>query len=135
MRGSGFSWKRGLGGIGLALLVLLPGLGCGPVGLLLLSLAGGVAAVSGEPQRLANTQGADFDEERIKLIQSGTHTREDVVSIMGNPQTKVFTQNSEEWAYRYQVPPSLLRSGFEKVLTIRFQEGKVQDVRYSLSAL
>lgn len=135
MKGSGFSWKRGLGGIALALLVLLPGLGCGPVGLLLLSLAGGVAAVSGEPQRLANTQGQDFDEERIKLIQSGTHTREDVVSILGNPQTKVFTQNSEEWAYRYQVPPSLLRAGFEKVLTIRFQEGKVQDVRYSLSAL
>jgi outer membrane protein assembly factor BamE (lipoprotein component of BamABCDE complex) len=135
MKRSGVSWKRGLRAIALALLVLLPGLGCGPVGLLLISLAGGAAAISGEPQRLANTQGQDFDEERIKLIQSGTHTREDVASILGNPQTKVFTQNSEEWAYRYQVPPSLLRAGFEKVLTIRFQEGKVQDVRYSISAL
>ena len=135
MRQSGDSWLRTLGGIALAFLILLPGLGCGPVGLLLLSLAGGAAAVSGEPQRLANTQGQDFDESRIPQIQSGTHTREDVVNIMGNPQTKVTTQNGEEWAYRYLVPPSLLRSGFEKVLTIRFQEGKVLDVRYSISAL
>jgi outer membrane protein assembly factor BamE (lipoprotein component of BamABCDE complex) len=135
MSASGFRWRHGLGGMGLVLLILLPGLGCGPVGLLLVTLAGGAVAVSGEPQRLANTQGQDFDEARIKLIQSGTHTREDVVSLLGNPQTKVFTQNSEEWAYRYQVPPSLFRAGFEKVLTIRFQEGKVQEVRYSISAL
>ncbi len=135
MRASGFRWKHAVAGMGLALLTLLPLLGCGPVGLLLLSLAGGAAAVSGEPQRMVNTQGQDFDEGKIALLKSGTRTREDVVQILGNPQTKVFTPDSEEWAYRYHVPPSLLRAGFEKVLTIRFQDGKVQEVRYSVSAL
>ncbi len=135
MRRSGFCLRHGLAVMGLALLILLPGLGCGPVGLLLMSLAGGAAALSGEPQRLVNTQGQDFDEQRISLIQKGTHTTGDVENIMGNPQTKVFTETGEEWAYRYHVPPSLLRAGFEKVLTIRFQEGKVQDVRYSITSL
>jgi hypothetical protein len=48
---------------------------------------------------------------------------------------KTFTQAGEEWAYRYHVPPSLLRSGIEKILMIRFQGGKVQEVRYTISAL
>jgi len=135
MRPSGMRGRNGLAGIGLALVILLPGLGCGPAALLLMTAAGGAAAVSGEPQRMYNTQGQDFDEQRINLIRSGTHTPEDVVNLLGNPQTKVFMQNEEEWAYRYHVPPSLLRAGVEKVLTIRFRDGKVQEVRYSISAL
>lgn len=135
MRPSGMRWRHGLAGIGLTLVVLLSGLGCGPAALLLVTAAGGAAAVSGEPQRMASTEGQDFDEQRIRLIQAGIHTREDVVNLLGYPQTKVFTQNDEEWAYRYHVPPSLLRAGVEKVLTIRFRDGKVQDVRYSISAL
>ncbi len=128
-------WRSGLGGIGLALLALWPGLGCGPAALLIMTVAGGAAAVSGEPQRLANTQGQDFDEERVTLLRSGTHTREDVVNLLGQPQTKIFMEMGEEWAYRYHVPPSLLRTGMEKVLTIRFRNGTVQEVRYSISAL
>lgn len=135
MRSSGMRWRHGPVGIGLALLILLPGLGCGPAALLLVTAAGGAAAVSGEPQRMVNTEGQDFDEQRIRLIQSGTHTQEDVVNLFGHPQTKVFTQNDEEWAYRYHVPPSLLRAGVDKVPTIRFRDGKVQEVRYSVSAL
>jgi len=54
---------------------------------------------------------------------------------LGLPQTKVFMETDEEWAYRYLVPPSLLRTGMEKVLTIRFRKGTVQEVRYSISAL
>ncbi|MFI5338859.1 MAG: hypothetical protein ACHQ7N_03360 [Candidatus Methylomirabilales bacterium] len=135
MRPSGMGWRHGLAGFGLALVILSPGLGCGPAALLLVTAAGGAAAVSGEPQRMASTEGLDFDEQRIPLIQSGTHTQEDVVNLFGYPQTKVFTQNDEEWAYRYHVPPSLLRAGIEKVLTIRFRDGKVQEVRYSISAL
>jgi hypothetical protein len=127
--------RHGLAAIGLALVILLPGLGCGPAAVLLVTAAGGAAAVSGEPQRMANIEGQDFDEQRIHLIQSGSHTQEDVVNLFGYPQTKVFTQNDEEWAYRYHVPPSLLRAGVEKVLTIRFRDGRVRDVRYSISAL
>lgn len=135
MRRSGVRWRGGLGGIGLGVLALLPGLGCGPAALLLMTAAGGAAAISGEPQRMYNTQGQDFNEQRIGQIRSGIHTPEDVVNLLGHPQTKVFTRDDEEWAYRYHVPPSLLRSGMEKILTIRFQEGKVQEVRYSVSAL
>jgi len=124
-----------LGGMALVLVSGLPGLGCAPAVLLLVSAAGGAAAVSGEPQRMYNTQGQDFDERRVNLIQSGTHTPEDVVILLGHPQTKTFTQAGEEWAYRYHVPPSLLRSGIEKVLMIRFRDGKVQELRYSISAL
>jgi len=71
MRPSGTGWRQGLLGLGLALSSLLPGLGCGPAALLLMTVVGGAAAVSGEPQRIANTEGQDFDEERIRLIQSG----------------------------------------------------------------
>ena len=119
----------------LALVSGLAGLGCGAAAILLMSAAGGAAAVSGEPQRIYNTQGHDFDEQRIHLIQSGTHTTQDVVNLLGHPQMKTFTPVGEEWSYRYHVPPSLLRSGTEKVLMIRFQEGKVQEVRYTVSAL
>lgn len=132
---SGRRWRGGLGAIGLGALILLPGLGCGPAGLLLMTAAGGAAAISGEPQRIYNTQGQDFDEQRITRIQSGVHTQEDIVNLLGHPQTKVFSSSDEEWAYRYHVPPSLFRSGVEKVLTIRFRDGKVQEVRYSISAL
>jgi len=135
MSPSGTRWRSGLRGIGLALLALAPGLGCGPAGILILTLVGGAAAVSGEPQRMTSIQGQDFDEQRISQIRSGTHTREDVVNLLGLPQTKVFMETDEEWAYRYRVPPSLLRSGMEKVLTIRFRKGTVQEVRYSISAL
>ena len=135
MRPSGMGRRHGLAGFGLALVILLPGLGYGPAALLLVTAAGGAAAVSGEPQRMANIEGRDLDEQRIPLIQSGTHTQEDVMNLFGYPQTKVFTQNDEEWAYPYHVPPSLLREGVEKVLTIRFRDGKVQEVRYSISAL
>ena len=128
-------WGDGLVGIGLALLILLTGLGCEPAAFWLVTAGGGAAAASGEPQRMVNTEGQDFDEQRIRLIQSGTHTQEDIVHLFGYPQTKVFTQTDEEWAYRYHVPPSLLRAGFDKVLTIRFRDGKVQEVRYSVSAL
>lgn len=129
-------WRTpGLVGIGLTLAILLATLGCGSVALVLLTAAGAAAAVSGEPQRIVNTEGQDFDEQRIRLIQSGTYRQADVVHLLGIPQTKIFTQDDEEWAYRYRVPPSLLRAGFEKVLTIRFREGKVQAVRYTISAL
>ena len=103
--------------------------------MLLISLGGGAVTVSGEPQRAINIQGQDFDEQRITDLRSKARTPDDVVHLLGNPQTKVFTNGGKEWAYRYYVPPSLFRSGMEKILTIRFQEGKVQDVRYSLSAL
>jgi len=124
-----------LGTLALVLASGVAGLGCGAAAILLVSAAGGAAAVSGEPQRIYNTQGHDFDEKRIPLIQSGTHTPQDVVTLLGHPQMKTFTQAGEEWAYRYHVPPSLLRSGIEKVLMIRFQDGKVRDVRYTVSAL
>jgi hypothetical protein len=119
----------------LGLLALLPGSGCGPAALLLMSAAGGAAAISGEPQRIYNTQGQDFDEQRISLIRTGVHTPGDVVDLMGHPQTKIFSDSFEEWAYRYHVPPSLVRSGVEKILTIRFRDGRVNEVRYSVSAL
>jgi hypothetical protein len=122
-------------GIGFLALVLVSTAGCGPAALLVMTLAGGAAAVSGEPQRLSTTQGQDFDEQRITLIQSGVHTQSDVAGIMGNPQSKVFTNLGEEWSYRYFLPPTMLRSGLEKILTVRFRGGKVDDVRYTVSAL
>lgn len=121
--------------IGACVLALLGGAGCGAGALVAMTVAGGAAAVSGEPQRLYGTQGQDFDEQRLSLIQSGVHTPADVVTILGNPQTKVFTSNGEEWSYRYYVPGTALRSGHEKILTVRFREGKVNEVRYTLSAL
>jgi outer membrane protein assembly factor BamE (lipoprotein component of BamABCDE complex) len=120
---------------GACVLVLCAGTGCGPGALVAMTLAGSAAAVSGEPQRLYGTQGQDFDEQRIALIRSGVHTPADVLNIMGNPQTKVFTNNGEEWSYRYYVPSTTLRSGLEKILTVRFREGKVDDVRYTVTAL
>jgi hypothetical protein len=111
------------------------GAGCGAGALVAMTVAGGTAAVSGEPQRLYGTQGQDFDEQRVALIQSGVHTPADVQHILGNPQTKTFSPGGEEWSYRYYVPPTMLRSGVEKVLTVRFRDGKVDDVRYTLSAL
>jgi outer membrane protein assembly factor BamE (lipoprotein component of BamABCDE complex) len=122
-------------GIGFLTLVLVSTAGCGPGALLAMTLAGGAAAVSGEPQRLSATQGQDFDEQRVPWIQSGVHTQSDVVGIMGNPQSKVFTNLGEEWSYRYFAPPTMLRAGLEKILTVRFRDGKVDDVRYTVSAL
>jgi outer membrane protein assembly factor BamE (lipoprotein component of BamABCDE complex) len=121
--------------IGACTIVVLFGAGCGAGALMALTVAGSAAAVSGEPQRLSGTQGQDFDEQRVSLIRSGVHTPADVVNIMGNPQTKVFTNIGEEWSYRYFVPSTMLRSGLEKILTVRFREGKVDDVRYTLTAL
>lgn len=121
--------------MGLALLGLPCCAGCGPAAILLVSAAGGAAAISGEPQRLSGAQGADFDDSRIAQIRSGEHTPADVIRLFGHPQTKVFTADGEEWAYRYSVPPSMFRAGVEKVLTVRFRQGKVEDVRYSVSAL
>jgi outer membrane protein assembly factor BamE (lipoprotein component of BamABCDE complex) len=135
MRRSGDRWKGGLVAVGLGVLILLPGLGCGPAAMLIISAAGGAALLSGEPERASNTQGYDFDERSVARVRSEARTSQDVVNLLGNPQTKVFTNSGEEWAYRYYVPPSLFRSGFEKILSIRFREGKVQDVRYSISAL
>lgn len=114
--------------------ILSCGAGCAGA-LMAVSLAGGAAALSGEPQRMSNSQGQDFDEQRASLIQSGVHTQADVAGILGNPQSKVFTHIGEEWSYRYYAPPTMLRSGLEKVLTIRFRGGKVDDVRYTVSAL
>ena len=122
-------------GIGFLALVLASTAGCGPGALLVMTLAGGAAAVSGEPQRLSATQGTDFDEQRVPLLRSGVHTQSDVVGIMGNPQSKVFTNLGEEWSYRYFTPPTMLRSGSEKILTVRFRDGKVDDVRYTVTAL
>jgi len=99
------------------------------------SLVGGAAALSGETQRLSDSQGQDFDAQNATLIRSGVHTQADVVGILGDPQSKVFTNIGEEWAYRYYAPPTMLRSGVEKILTIRFRNGKVEDVRYTVSAL
>ena len=121
--------------MGLSLLALACCAGCGPAALLLMTVAGGAAAMSGEPQRIYSAQGADFDDSRIGRIRSGEHTPADVIGIFGHPQNKVFTADGEEWAYRYYVPPSMFRAGVEKVLTVRFRQGKVEDVRYSVSAL
>ena len=41
----------------------------------------------------------------------------------------------EEWSYRHYVPSTMLRAGLEKILTVRFRDGKVDDVRYTVSAL
>ena len=121
--------------IGVCLFALCVATGCSAGALVALTLAGGAAAVSGEPQRLYGTQGQDFDEQRVSLIQSGVHTPTDVAHILGNPQTKVFTGTGEEWSYRYYVPATTLRSGLEKILTVHFREGKVDDLRYTISAL
>ncbi len=118
-----------------ALLLGILGAGCAAGALVAMSLAGGAAAISGEPQRLYTTHGQDFDEQRASLIHSGVHTPADVVGIMGYPQAKTFTSAGEEWSYRYYAPPTMLRSGLEKILTVRFQDGKVSDVRYTMSAL
>jgi outer membrane protein assembly factor BamE (lipoprotein component of BamABCDE complex) len=127
-------WAARTAGIAALALVLASTAGCAGV-MLALTLVGGAAAVSGEPQRLSGTQGQDFDEQRVRLIQSGVHTQSDVVGIMGNPQSKVFTNLGEEWSYRYFTPPTMLRTGLEKILTVRFRGGKVDDVRYTVSAL
>jgi len=121
--------------IAVCALAVLCSAGCGAGALVAMTVAGGAAAVSGEPQRLSGTQGRDFDEQRASWIHSGVHTPADVVTILGNPQSKVFTNTEEEWSYRYYVPPTMLRSGLEKILTVRFREGKVADVRYTMSAL
>ena len=42
---------------------------------------------------------------------------------MGNPQSKAFTNLGE--AYRYYAPPTMLRSGLEKIRTVRVRVGKV----------
>ncbi len=131
-RGSG---RALLTAIAACAIVILVGAGCGAVALVAMTVASGTAAVSGEPQRLYGTQGQDFDEQRVSLIRSGIHTPADVINIMGHPQTKVFTSLGEEWSYRYYVPATMLRSGMEKILTVRFREGKVDDVRYTLTAL
>ncbi len=110
--------------------------GCAaPAAILLVSAAGGAATVTGEPQRLYSAQGADFDDARIKRIRSGADTPADIIGLLGHPQTKIFTPEGEDWVYRYYVPPTMFRAGVEKVLTIRFRQGKVDDVRYSVSAL
>jgi len=132
--------RHGSGGILLTAIaacafVILVGAGCGAVALVAMTVASGTAAVSGEPQRVYGTQGQDFDEQRVSLIRSGIHTPADVVNIMGNPQTKVCTNLGEEWSYRYFVPATMLRTGMEKILTVRFQESKVDDIRYTLTAL
>jgi hypothetical protein len=119
----------------LGLLLLGATAGCGPAALMLATVAGGAAAVSGEPQRFYNSQGANFDEGRIAEIRAGIHTPDDVVALLGHPQRKTFTALGEEWSYRYYLPPSMLRTGLEKVLTVRFRSGKVDDVNYSVSAL
>jgi hypothetical protein len=116
------------------IVILCCGAGCAGA-LMAVSLVGGAAALSGEPQRLSDSQGQDFDEQRASLIRSGVHTPTDVAGILGHPQSKVFTNVGEEWSYRYYAPPTMLRSGFEKILTIRFRDGKVNDVRYTVSAL
>jgi outer membrane protein assembly factor BamE (lipoprotein component of BamABCDE complex) len=135
MRPSRGCQMRRLAGFALVLSFLQASQGCGPAALMVMTVAGGAAAVSGEPQRIYGTQGQDFDEQRVDQIRSGTTTPTDVVHLLGNPQTKTFTQQGEEWAYRYFVPPTMLRSGMEKILTIQFREGKVQGLRYSNSAL
>lgn len=127
-------WAARTAGIAVLALVLASTAGCAGA-MLALTLVGGAAAVSGEPQRLSATQGQDFDEQRVPLIRSGVHTQSDVVTIMGNPQSKVFTNLGEEWSYRYFTPPTMLRAGLEKILTVRFRDGKVDDVRYTVSAL
>jgi len=130
------AWRAPLAaGIAVLALVLTSTAGCGAGAMLALTLVGGAAAVSGEPQRLSATQGQDFDEQRVPLIRSGVHTQSDVVSIMGNPQSKAFTNLGEEWSYRYFTPPTMLRAGMEKILTVRFRDGKVDDVRYTVAAL
>jgi outer membrane protein assembly factor BamE (lipoprotein component of BamABCDE complex) len=127
-------WAARAAGIAVLALVLASTAGCAGA-MLVLTLVGGAAAVSGEPQRLSATQGQDFDEQRVPLIRSGVHTQSDVVGIMGNPQSKVFTNLGEEWSYRYFAPPTMLRAGQEKILTVRFRDGKVDDVRYTVTAL
>ena len=107
-------WAARAAGIAVLALVLASTAGCAGA-MLALTLAGGAAAVSGEPQRLSTTQGTDFDEQRVPLIRSGVHTQSDVVGIMGHPQSKVFTNLGEEWSYRYFAPPTMLRAGLEKV--------------------
>ena len=130
------AWRAPLAaGIAVLALVLTSTAGCGAGAMLALTLVGGAAAVSGEPQRLSATQGQDFDEQRVPLIRSGVHTQSDVVRIMGNPQSKAFTNLGEEWSYRYFTPPTMLRAGMEKILTVRFRDGKVDDVRYTVAAL
>ncbi len=57
MTSSGRYWLTGLARVGLVVLAVLPAVGCGAAGMLAISLAGGAAAVSGEPQRATNTQG------------------------------------------------------------------------------
>lgn len=121
--------------LGACVLILGGATGCGAGALVAISLAGSAAAASGEPQRLSGTQGQDFDEQRASLIRSGVHTPADVANIMGDPQSKVFTNLGEEWSYRYYVPPTILRNGMEKILTVRFRQGKVDDVRYTVTAL
>lgn len=130
----GWGWARGSGAL-LGLLAILACTGCGAAALLVVSAAGGAVAASGEPQRYYNTQGANFDESRVAQLRTGIHTTHDVVEFLGHPQTKVFTPQGEEWSYRYYVPPSMLRSGMEKILTVRFRDGRLEDVRYAVSAL
>lgn len=123
-----------LAAVGLCALVALCGTGCAGA-LVAMTVAGSAAAMSGEPQRAYGTQGQDFDERCVSLIRTGVDTPADVVSLLGDPQTKIFTHAGEEWSYRYYAPGTMLRSGVEKILTVRFRGGKVDDVRYTLSAL
>jgi len=72
-------------------MALFCGAGCGAAAMVAVSLAGGAATASGEPQRLYGTQGQDFDEGRVAPIRSGVHVPADIVNIMGYPQSKIFT--------------------------------------------
>jgi hypothetical protein len=85
------------GRVGLLALVLGSTAGCAGV-MFAMTLVGGAAAISGEPQHLSGAQGQNFDKNRVPLLRSGVHTQADVVSIMGNLQTKVFTNAGGEHA-------------------------------------
>jgi hypothetical protein len=134
MRNRESHWLGRVACLGIGALLVVPVSGCAPP-LLLFTMAGGAATMSGEPQRLSGTEGQDFDEKRVARIRSGVDTPEDVVGLLGDPQTKTYTGSDEEWVYRYYVPPSALRSGKEKTLTVHFHAGKVREVRYSIGSL
>lgn len=135
MMPAGMWWGDSPVGIGLTLAIVTLALGIGPIALLLVTALGWAAAVSGEPRPMANSEGQSFGEQRIPLIQSGAHTQIDVVNVFGYPQTKTFTQNDEDWAYRSRLSPSRLRASLGKALTTDFRDGKVEEVHYSISAL
>ena len=91
---------------------------------------------------LTNIGGRDFDEAKIGMIKKGVTTKEQVISLLGEPFTKNLDENGKErWWYIYEVSESTARAGYysskvtgqlrQKKLELIFDGEIVQNYVYS----